>query len=71
MRYLIVLLLSGCAITVPQDAGRYFTIEHGTARFGDAMAAAQKHCAVEGLRARHLGTDTVHMAMSRFECVAR
>lgn len=72
MRYLLVLLmLSGCAITVPQDAGRHFTIEHGTARFGDAMGAANRHCAAQGMRARHLGTDTAYMAISRFECVLR
>ena len=71
MRYLLVLLLSGCAITVPADAGRHFTIEHGTARFGDAMAAANQHCAASGQRARHLGTDTAYLSMSRFECVDR
>jgi hypothetical protein len=70
MRYLLVLLmLAGCAINVPREAGRYFTIEHGTARFGDAMAAAQRHCADLGMRARHLGTDLAYMAISRFECV--
>jgi hypothetical protein len=70
MRYLVVLLLAGCgAIQVHPDAGRYFTIEHGTARFGDAMEGARQHCARMGLSARHLGTDVAYMAMSRFECV--
>lgn len=71
MRYtLIVLLLAGCAIQVRPDAGKSFTLEHGTKRFSDAMAAAGKHCAQMGLQAKHLGTDRPgNKALSRFECV--
>lgn len=71
MRYLFVLLLAGCAINVPRDAGRYFTIEHGTARFQDAMSAARQHCASTGMDARHVGTDRSGLMLSRFECVQK
>lgn len=70
MRYLVVLLLTGCApIAVAPDAGSRFTIEHGGARFNDAMAAAQQHCAKLGMAATHLGSDALGpRAVSRFEC---
>lgn len=73
MRYLsVLLLLAACGpIQVRPDAGRYFTIEHGSARFQDAMEGARQHCAREGLAARHLGTDRAEYMLSRFECVAR
>lgn len=73
MRYLIVLLLlAACGpIQVRPDAGRYFTIEHGTARFQDAMEGARRHCAQMGMDVRHLGTDRGEMLMSRFECVSK
>lgn len=70
---LFVFLLTGCGAIEPRpDAGRYFTLEHGTARFGDAMEGAQIHCARMGMTARHLGTDRGgELLMSRFECVLR
>ena len=70
MRYLFVLLLAGCGAIQPRaDAGRYFTLEHGTARFGDAMEGARIHCANMGLKVRHVGTDRGGLMLSRFECV--
>jgi hypothetical protein len=73
MRYLLVLMLTGCGAIQPRsDAGRHFTLEHGTARFGDAMDGARIHCAAMGLGAKHLGTDRGGvLLMSRFECVPR
>ena len=72
MRYLIVLLLAACGpIQVRPDAGRYFTIEHGTARFQDAMEGARRNCAAMGMDVRHLGTDRGEFLMSRFECVPK
>jgi hypothetical protein len=72
MRYLLVLLLAACGpIQVRPDAGRFFTIEHGTERFQDAMAGARQHCSSIGMDARHLGTDRGVYLLSRFECVAR
>ena len=73
LRILAVLLLTGCGAIMPRaDAGRYFTLEHGTARFGDAMDGASQHCARMGMSARHIGTDMGGvLLMSRFECVER
>lgn len=73
MRYvLLALALSGCAmgpIAVDERVGNNFTIEHGTARFQDAMAGAQQHCARRGMNAKHLGTDRGgELLLSRFEC---
>lgn len=64
-------LLTGCAIEVDPTVGRHFTIEHGTARFQDAMQAARKHCTGMGMDARHVGTDQGGLLLSRFECVQR
>lgn len=70
--YLAVLLLTGCGAIQPRsDAGKHFTLEHGTARFGDAMEGARLHCARFGLDARHVGTDRAGLMLSRFECVPR
>lgn len=71
MRALLVglVLLAGCGPIRPDPSvGRHFTIEHGTARFHDAMAGAREHCAALGMRARHLGSDRAYMMLSRFEC---
>jgi hypothetical protein len=71
MRYLLVLLLAGC-ITVPKDAGKYFSLEHGQMMFGDALSAARNHCKAMGMDTRHMGTDHVGIySVSRFECVQR
>lgn len=68
----LVFLLTGCgAIQVQPQAGKYFSIEHGTARFGDAMAGARQHCARMGMQPRHLGTDRGYLLISRFECVEK
>lgn len=68
----LAVLLAGCGpIQVRPDVGRYFTIEHGTARFQDAMEGARQHCARMGMRVRHLGTDRGELLMSRFECVTQ
>lgn len=68
--FTLLLLLAGCApLQVPSDAGRYFTLQHGTARFQAAQEAARQHCAKQGLAVRHLGTDTPGLSISRFECV--
>lgn len=71
MRYLVVLLLAGCGAIQPRaDAGNHFTLEHGTARFGDAMEGARQHCARQGMKAKHLGTDRGgYLLLSRFACV--
>lgn len=72
MRCLVVLLLVGCGPIVPRpDAGRHFTLEHGTARFQDAMEGARQHCARMGMGVRHLGTDRGGLLLSRFECVEK
>lgn len=67
----LVVLLAGCGpIQVRPDAGKFFTIQHGTARFGDAMEGARKHCDTLGMKARHLGTDRGgDLLLSRFECL--
>lgn len=67
-------LLAACGpIEVRPDVGRAFTIQHGTARFQDAMQGAQTHCSRDyGMAARHLGTDRGgELLLSRFECVAQ
>ena len=75
MRWLFVvalLTLAGCGpIQVNPDSGRFPTIQHGTARFNDAMAAVRKYCAGQGLGVRHLRTDTPPqgLSISSFECV--
>ena len=58
-------------IPVPANAGRNFTIQHGTAVFRWAMEGAQRHCVKMGLAAKHLGSDRLEDAgmLSRFECV--
>ena len=73
MRYLVVVLLvAACGpIQVRPDAGRYFTIEHGTARFEDAYEGARQHCARMGMDVRHLGTDHAQLMLSRFECIPK
>lgn len=75
MRYLVVLLLlAGCApIEVAPDAGTRFTIEHSSTDFSGAMQAAAAHCAKLGMRAVHLGTDTLRagIRLSRFECAEK
>ena len=73
MRYLVVLLLlAACGpIQVRPDAGRYFTIEHGTARFQDAYEGARQHCARMGMDVRHLGSDRAEHVLSRFECIRK
>lgn len=67
----LALVLAACGpVQVRPDAGRFFTIEHGTARFQDAMEGARQHCARIGMQARHLGTDRAELLLSRFECVS-
>lgn len=67
---LLGLALAACGpAQVRPDAGKYFTIEHGTARFQDAMEGARQHCVRMGLTARHLGSDRGELLLSRFECV--
>lgn len=71
---LLALALAGCGpIEVRSDVGRQFTLEHGSARFQDAMQGAQTHCSRDyGMNARHLGTDRGgELLLSRFECVTR
>lgn len=70
---LATLLLVGCGpIQVNPNAGRNFTIQHGTERFNDAMVGAQQHCASMGMTTKHLGTDRGgSLLLSRFECIAR
>ena len=73
MRFAIVLLLAGCATTGsygPTD--KYITVEHGTMRFGSAMARAREHCEKLGMATNHLGTqETGFYMVSRFECVPK
>ena len=68
---LILLLIAGCGAIGPTvSGGRYLTIEHGSARFGDAVEGARQYCSSQGLGARHLGTDRGgYLMMSRFECI--
>lgn len=63
--------IAGC-VSVPKDAGKYFSIEHGQMMFSTAYSAAKRHCEELGMDTRHLGTDHVGLqSVSRFECVAR
>jgi hypothetical protein len=74
MRYaLLLVFLAGCGtIRPPEDSGRYFTIQHGTARFSDAYAGAKQHCAKMGMDTQHLGTDHLMMGdASRFQCMPK
>lgn len=73
MKYLVVLLLAGCAVNVPDGAGNKFTIEHMTNQFGSAQAAAAKHCTARGLDTVHLGTYRSQPSynLSTFECVEK
>ena len=69
---LSMVLATACTpIEVRPDAGLFFTIEHGSARFQDAMEGARRHCAAMGMDARHLGTDRGEFMLSRFECVPK
>lgn len=72
MRYLVVLLLAGCA-TVHEGAGNKFTVEHYRVNFGSAMDAAREHCAKGGMAVAHLATDRSQPGqnLSRFECVPK
>ena len=71
MRYTLILLLAGCATTIPQGE-KYFSIQHGTLMFGSAMGQARRHCEEMGMTVRHLGTDqTGFQPVSRFECVPK
>jgi periplasmic protein TonB len=58
-------------ISVPPNAGRNFSIQHGAAVFRWAMEGAQLHCVKMGLAAKHLGSDRLEDVgmLSRFECV--
>jgi periplasmic protein TonB len=58
-------------ISVPPNAGRNFSIQHGAAVFRWAMEGAQLHCVKMGLAAKHLGSDRLEDVgmISRFECV--
>lgn len=71
--FALLFAIAGCGqMQVHPDAGRSFTLEHGTARFQDAMQGARDHCAGMGLSAKHLGTDRGGaLLLSRFECVPR
>lgn len=70
---LLLILLSGCgAIRPAPDSGKDFTLEHGSARFQDAMQGAREYCGEQGLRARHVGTDRGgDLMLSRFECLEK
>lgn len=72
MRYLIVLLLAGCA-TVYEGSGNKFTVEHYRMNFGAAMDAAREHCAKKGMGVEHVATDRSQPGqnLSRFECVTK
>ncbi len=70
----LLCLAAGCgSVPVFPDVGRSFTIEHGTAIFGAAMAGAREHCASKfNMGVQHLGTDRGGMLLlSRFRCVPR
>lgn len=72
MRVIALLLLAGCASKHYNATDRYLTIEHGTMRFGSAMAQARSHCESLGMATRHLGTqETGFYMVSRFECVPK
>jgi hypothetical protein len=74
MRPLIVLLLlAACGPIQPYASGNNLVSQHGTARFGDALAGAAQHCASRGMGVKSLGTDTPPhgLSVSRFECVKR
>ena len=72
MRYTLVLLLAGCATQHYGPDDKYFTIEHGTMRFGSAMSQARAHCEKLGMATKHTGTqETGFYMVSRFECVPK
>jgi hypothetical protein len=71
----VVLLLvgsaSGCGSLPPTSAtGNHISIQHGTARFRDAVAGANQYCAGRGMVARHVSTGGGAPSISTFECVA-
>ena len=72
MRFIALLLVAGCSSAVVKPDAKFFTIEHGTVRFGSAMSQATRHCEALGMGARHLGTqETGFYMVSRFECVPK
>ena len=72
MKYLFVLLVAGCASNTITPTTKHFTIEHGTMRFGSALAQAQKHCESLGMETRHTNTQATGFYMvSSFECVPK
>jgi hypothetical protein len=77
LRYSILVLafvLAGCAsgpIPPTISAGNSISINHGTARFADAVEGARNYCAARGLSVRHISTSGGAPAVSTFECVGR
>jgi hypothetical protein len=72
MRFVLLLLIAGCATSSYQPGDKTFSITHGTMRFGSAMSQAKRNCEEMGLAAKHLGTDqTGWQPVSRFECVPK
>ena len=65
----ITLSVAGCAVHPTYFDGKSVTYEHGTARFGDAMADAQKQCASIGKLVKHERTDCPYLCVSTFSCV--
>lgn len=67
-----LVLLAGCGPIPPTMAsGNSVTIQHGTARFADAVAGARDYCAGRGMGVRHVSTGGPAPAVSTFECVSR
>jgi hypothetical protein len=69
---LILILLSGCALKLPDPGARHWTTRHASNHFDRAMLDAKSHCAGMGLQAKHLGSDVIPavtaLVLSRFEC---
>jgi hypothetical protein len=64
-------LLAACGALPPTSAtGNHVSIQHGTARFADAVAGANRYCAGRGMAARHVSTGGGAPSISTFECVA-
>jgi len=68
-----LLIVAGCASSpiAPSSAtGNHISIQHGTARFNDAVAGAQQYCSGRGMAARHVSTGGAAPSISTFECVS-
>jgi len=71
MRFLIILVLAGCAVKPVHFDGENVTYNHGSLRFNSVVEDAQARCASIGETAKHEGTDVLTgvRRVSTFTCV--